>query len=93
MEFSLESFARLLSCRVKAKFFINALSFVDLLAAYPYLNLYGLDVNNIRTITVLKIQRLLRVCRLFWLSRHFHRLKIIEPIAADSLRELKLFLT
>lgn len=90
--FTGEYLLRLLSSPSKYRFLTSYLNLIDLLAILPYF--LGLGINsggmstNATPICVLKYVRLVRVFRIFKLSRHSMSLKILGNTLKASVNEL-----
>lgn len=85
--FTFEFIIRLITCPDKVKFAQNLMNWVDLCAVAPFF--ISLTVSeNVKTIIVLRITRLIRVFRILKLSRHSYGLQVLGHTLKASFREL-----
>lgn len=93
--FTFEFLVRIISCPDKKDFFKNALNWVDLLSILPFfierlVLLAQPELQNTQVLQAFNYARLIRIFRIFKLTRHFSGLKILGHTIKASAKEMML---
>ncbi|KAL9963943.1 hypothetical protein ACROYT_G027505 [Oculina patagonica] len=88
--FTFELVVRFSSAPSKLRFFRSALNIVDILSVAPYYVL--LTINTRAPLSVLRAARMLRILRIFKLSRYSSGMRILLFTFSTSMKELGMFL-
>lgn len=89
--FTVELVARFSSAPNKLRFFRSALNIVDIVSVFPYYVLLTMQGTR-APLSVLRAARMLRVLRIFKLSRYSSGMRILLFTFSTSMKELGMFL-
>ncbi|XP_031550118.1 potassium voltage-gated channel subfamily A member 6-like [Actinia tenebrosa] len=90
--FTIEIIIRFICCPQKQRFLKDFLNYIDLAAVLPFYTKLILGSPEFDRLGVMNAFRLLRVCRIFKLSRHLEVLQVLGRTVVATWRELLMIL-